>query len=132
MENIEYFYQTFVTKVAEGRHMTYGEVDKVAQGRVWTGAQAYENGLIDRVGGLFDAINAAKKMAGIPVDSYVRLKIYPREKSFLQRILSESLEVKNLIPDGIIPAGVKNYLRGFFYFKDYEPLMMLPMYLDIQ
>lgn len=131
-ENIEYFYQTFVTKVAEGRHMTYEQVHQLAQGRVWTGAQALDNGLIDRIGGLFDAVNAAKKMAGIPVESYVKLKIYPREKSFLQKILSEGLTVTDIIYNKTVPTPVKKYMHGFLYFKDFEPLMIMPMYLDIQ
>ena len=59
------FYKGFVAKVAESRKKTAEEIDAVAQGRVWTGAQARERGLVDRLGGLDVAIAAAKERAGI-------------------------------------------------------------------
>jgi protease-4 len=131
-ENMEIFYQDFVTKVSKGRNLSYEQVDKLAQGRVWTGAQAKENGLIDQLGGLSDAINAAKKMIGISPDYYVRLKIYPQEKSYLDRILSEGFDVKIRLMQDLVSARLKNYLQGFFYFQDYEPLFILPFYLEIR
>ncbi len=64
-EYIEDFYTNFVTKVAKGRHKTYKEIDAIAQGRVWTGAQAVKNGLVDELGNLNDAVKAAAKLAKI-------------------------------------------------------------------
>jgi len=59
------FYKNFVAKVAEGRHLTPERVDAVAQGRVWTGAQAKERGLVDTVGMYSDAIRSAAKRANL-------------------------------------------------------------------
>jgi protease-4 len=88
LERIEAFYRTFVTKAAEGRNMTFEELDSVAQGRVWTGTQALEVGLVDHIGGLEDAIAAAADLAGLEADSYGRL-VLPKEKSFVE-VLFES------------------------------------------
>jgi protease-4 len=131
-ENMEIYYREFVTKVSEGRNLTYEEVDGLAQGRVWTGAQAAANGLIDQVGGIYDAINSAKKMAGFPVESYVKLKIYPREKSYLDRILSEGLDARQQLLEDLLPIVLRSYLKGFFYFQDYEPLFILPFFPEIR
>ncbi|MCF6213769.1 MAG: signal peptide peptidase SppA [Flavobacteriaceae bacterium] len=62
-EYIEEFYTNFVTKVAQGRHKTFAEIDAIAQGRVWTGAQAFKNGLVDELGGLDEAVIAAAELA---------------------------------------------------------------------
>jgi len=64
-EYIEDFYTNFVNKVAKGRHKTFKEIDAIAQGRVWTGAQAVKNGLVDKLGNLDDAVKEAAKLAGI-------------------------------------------------------------------
>ena len=62
---VEGFYSTFLDRVAEGRKLDKAEVDKVARGRVWTGAQALERKLVDRLGGLDDAIASARQRAGV-------------------------------------------------------------------
>ena len=62
---IEHGYQQFLSVVAEGRNMSLQEVDKIAQGRVWTGVDAQKNGLVDQLGNLQDAIDEAAKLAGL-------------------------------------------------------------------
>ena len=64
-ESIEQVYTTFITRVANGRNMTLEQVNEVGQGRVWTGTQALELGLVDQIGGLHDAIKEAAKLAEI-------------------------------------------------------------------
>jgi protease-4 len=59
LEGVEHIYNTFVTHVAEGRKMTFAQVDAIAQGRVWAGSEALKNGLVDKIGGLDDAIKEA-------------------------------------------------------------------------
>ncbi len=71
------FYTDFVERVAEGRKMTVEAVDAVARGRVWTGADALEHGLVDELGGLRTAISRAKVLAGLEPDDDVRLVSYP-------------------------------------------------------
>jgi protease-4 len=70
-------YQDFVRRVADGRGMSVDAVDAVARGRVWTGADALERGLVDELGGLGTAITRAKILAGLDVDEDVRIVGYP-------------------------------------------------------
>ncbi|HWM88306.1 MAG TPA: signal peptide peptidase SppA [Kofleriaceae bacterium] len=68
-------YDAFVARVAEGRRKPADQVQAVAQGRVWTGAAAAQRGLVDRIGGLDDAIAAARKLASL--DDTAPLEVYP-------------------------------------------------------
>lgn len=83
---IQDIYRNFVSRVAQGRKRSTGEIETVAQGRIWSGTQAAERGLVDRVGGLDEAIAEAKELAGIPAGANVGLVLYPQEKSFLERL----------------------------------------------
>ena len=71
------FYTDFVERVAEGRKLSVEAVDAVARGRVWTGADALERGLVDELGGLRTAIDRAKVLAGHDEDADVRIVSYP-------------------------------------------------------
>lgn len=84
------FYDGFVQKAAANRGRTPAEVEAVAQGRVWTGQQAQERGLVDMLGGLDTAIAIAKERAGIPEDEDVELVTYPAPRT-LYEALSERL-----------------------------------------
>jgi protease IV len=80
-------YEVFTSKAAEGRNMPVEELKKVASGRVWTGAQAKERGLVDVIGGLDDAINLAAKAAKVE-DDY-KIKFYPRQQPFFQELMTQ-------------------------------------------
>ncbi|MBI3690318.1 MAG: signal peptide peptidase SppA [Mycolicibacterium aromaticivorans] len=71
------FYTDFVQRVAEARHMSVEAVEAVAQGRVWTGADALEHGLVDELGGLRTAVRRAKVLAGVDADAKAELVSYP-------------------------------------------------------
>ncbi|GAB7071969.1 signal peptide peptidase SppA [Mycobacterium hodleri] len=71
------FYTDFVQRVADGRGMTVEEVDAVARGRVWTGADALARGLVDELGGLRAALDRAKVLAGLDADAEVKLVALP-------------------------------------------------------
>src|SRR5271170_782262 len=71
------FYTDFVQRVAEGRNLSTEAVEAVARGRVWTGADALDHGLVDELGGLRAAVRRAKVLAGLDVDAKVRLVGYP-------------------------------------------------------
>jgi protease-4 len=71
------FYTDFVERVAEGRNLTTEAVDAVARGRVWTGADALQRGLVDELGGLRTAVRRAKVLAGLDEDTEVRIVTYP-------------------------------------------------------
>lgn len=66
------FYAEFVAKVAEGRRLPAARVEEIAQGRVWTGSQALERGLVDRLGGLEEAVALARQLGGLDADARVR------------------------------------------------------------
>jgi protease-4 len=70
-------YDQFKARVAAGRGLTLEKVEAVAQGRVWIGADAKSRGLVDEIGGLDDALAAARKLAGLPDDAPV--DVYPGE-----------------------------------------------------
>ncbi len=70
-------YADFVERVAEGRNLTTEAVDVVARGRVWTGADAFERGLVDELGGFRTAVRRAKVLAGLDEDTEVRVVSYP-------------------------------------------------------
>jgi protease-4 len=63
LEGVEKVYSTFVSHVAKGRKMTFAQVDVIAQGRVWTGSEALKLGLVDKIGGLDDAITEAARLS---------------------------------------------------------------------
>lgn len=128
------FYKDFVNKAAEGRNMTYDEVDNIAQGRVWTGKQALENGLIDKLGDYYTAITMAKKMAGIPEDEYVNLVIYPKQKTLLERIFSGAIMARATNPIEQlkdIPRVFKSLAKALPYFRPGEPLFLCTFYPEI-
>ena len=89
-EQLQAFYDQFVEKVADARRSTPEKIDQIAQGRVWTGRQAKENGLVDELGGLDRAIAVAKQRAKIPADREVELVVYPPRKGFYE-ILTDQL-----------------------------------------
>lgn len=70
-------YADFVERVADGRNLTTDAVDRVARGRVWTGADALERGLVDELGGFRAALRRAKILAGLDEDADVRIVTYP-------------------------------------------------------
>jgi len=86
-------YQEFLARVAAARNLTVEEVDRIGRGRVWTGKQALELHLIDRLGGYAEAIEAAKKLAGIRPEEKVKMVIWPKKRSWLDIILGREKEL---------------------------------------
>ena len=87
--NIDFGYRKFVDLVAEGRDMTFEEVDAIAQGRVWTGERAQQLGLVDRLGHLDDAVASAATLAG--VENY-KVRHIEKEAPFWWPAIQETLE----------------------------------------
>ena len=86
------YYDQFIPKVAKGRGKNVEYIDSVGQGRVWTGRQGKDNGLVDEYGGLDKAIEIAKQLANIPADKSVQRVIRPQPPGFLEELLSASGE----------------------------------------
>ena len=80
-------YDDFVSKVAASRRMSIMQVDSVAGGRVWTGSRAVKAGLVDRTGGLFDALHAAQLLAKMDMTKKPKILLYPVQKSWYESLL---------------------------------------------
>lgn len=89
---IKTVYEDFVTKAAAGRQTTFDEIDAIAQGRVWTGKQAKELGLVDELGGLETALSIAKKEVGLTDEDKVGIIVLPEQKTFFEQIMESILE----------------------------------------
>ncbi|MFD2033353.1 signal peptide peptidase SppA [Belliella marina] len=119
---VEDGYDTFISRVSEGRNMSKEEVLAVASGRVWSGIQAKENGLVDVLGNLEDAIEIAAKKVGVE-DDY-RIVYFPQEKPFIEKLLAD------LTND--VQTRYMQYKLGEFYpayaqierIKKYQGLML--------
>ncbi len=109
-EQIGRIYRTFISHVGAGRNMTPEEVDKVGAGRVWSGAEALEIGLVDELGGLELAIDVAAEKAGIKTYRVVEL---PAQRPFLQRILEDMGGTK----EGYLKS---NLGQAYHYLKQLE------------
>jgi protease-4 len=94
--NIEEGYNTFVSHVAEGRKMTYAQVDSIGQGRVWSGENAKEIGLIDDFGGLKDAIALAAEIEGLEEYRTVSLPSLPDPFEELFKVETDNIRAKFL------------------------------------
>ena len=129
------FYEDFIEKVAEGRHMSVEEVDRIAQGRVWTGRQGLEIGLVDKLGDFTTAVEMAKNMAGIPQEQKVRLKVYPHLKTLLERFFGRSVTVKasDVLPQLLdLPPEMRYTLNALPHFQEGEPLFLWVDWMGIR
>ena len=124
-------YDDFVRKTAEARSTTPEAIDAVARGRVWTGRQALERGLVDELGGLTRAIALAKARAGIDAGAEVSLVIYPPRQGLLEALadplgaVALPLSASRMLglPERETLAALTAPLR---LFRRGEPLAMMP------
>ncbi|HZN15427.1 MAG TPA: signal peptide peptidase SppA [Acidimicrobiales bacterium] len=89
---LDQVYDTFTSRVATGRGLTPEHVHAVARGRVWTGEDAHENGLVDALGGFSTAVTLAKQVAGVKPDAPVKLVPFPKKPSALARLRTPKRE----------------------------------------
>lgn len=94
-------YEQFVDKAAAGRQTTFDEIDAVAQGRVWTGKQAKELGLVDELGGLDTALAIAKKEVGITDEDKVDIIVLPEQKTFFEQFMESMLDEEMSISETV-------------------------------
>ncbi len=113
-ERFRYFvqegYDDFIGKVARGRDMTVAAVDEIAQGRVWTGQQALDIGLVDTLGGMETAIAVIKEKIGIPEDEDVQLVDYPKMENPFQLFL---MRLRQTHIDAKLPAELRQVQKQF-------------------
>jgi protease-4 len=124
------FYQDFIHKVAEGRGKSVTAIDAVAQGRVWTGAEALERGLVDRLGGLDEAVAIAKEKAKIGKEQDVSLVILPERKGFLDLLWQRQEE--DVIARSL-PLDLRSLLRWMrSWTSQAGPMARLPFELSVR
>jgi protease-4 len=102
-ESVDHAYSAFLQRVADGRKKSVEDVDKIAQGRVWAGVDAERIGLVDHLGGLKDATDAAAKLAELGADyevDYIQPELSLKEELFMQ-LRSQAVELGRTV--GIIP-----------------------------
>ncbi len=96
-KQVDMIYNDFTNKVAVGRKLPLATVQQVARGRVWTGADAKERGLVDELGGFWTAVSAAKKLAGIAEDTNVAFVMYPKPRGWWATFFNAFGETKTSI-----------------------------------
>jgi protease-4 len=94
--SVEKIYDTFVSHVSEGRSMSWDEVDAIGQGRVWSGINALENGLVDTYGGLTKSIEIAAKMCGLEKYRVVELPVLEDPLQLFLKEMSENSKTRIL------------------------------------
>lgn len=130
------FYGRFVAKVAQGRRLPAAAVAAIAEGRVWTGAQARERGLVDGLGGLSRALDAAKRMIGVAPDELVAIVSYEEEPGLFERLLARLLRRSTVrLGAGLTalsPLPAAGGLLAAVPLLDGRPLALLPLRIDFR
>lgn len=124
---LDRIYADFAQKAATDRGMTAKEMDKLARGRVFTGAQAAKNGLVDAVGGMDAALAMLKADMGLADEDAVRFVFYPQPQSLMERV-KEALEGKVGAQATVssILAPVLSYLPAGYYLQGDDRFLLMP------
>ena len=135
------YYDNFIPKVAKGRGKTTEEANSLGQGRVWTGTQAKQNGLIDEFGGLEKAIDIAKQLAELPADKDVRRVVFPEPRPFFETLFGNkaSAQTKDQqAQEAILSALPADIRRSFRYAALFDQMQLgqamalMPFELEIK
>jgi protease-4 len=124
---VDQFYDTFLSRIVEGRGMSKDAIDAVGRGRVWTGQQALERHLVDHLGGLREALEEARKLARLPADAPIEER--PRDSQSLLELAinavvgsAEGTQLRTL-PPAIL--GLARALAPLVVFTSDQPLARL-------
>jgi protease-4 len=131
-DGIDAEYRDFIGKVAAARHLRFEDIEPVAQGRAWLGAQAKGNGLVDEIGGLDRAVEMVKKKANIAASEAVNLVNYPPRRSLFELLMQKQSQDAEVQAEarlakylGVKTTLVRPWLRGGM-------LAVLPFRVDFQ
>ena len=113
--SIQHIYQQFIGRVAASRHMDKSAVDAIGGGRVWTGAQAKENGLVDELGDIWVALKKARELADLPEDTPL-VMVTGKHKPLPAQLAEEAK-----------PAASLAYLQSGVRVFNGAPMMLMPM-----
>ena len=130
-EQMQATYDAFVEKAAAGRNTTPERIDAVGQGRVWTGRQAKQIGLVDELGGLERALRIAKQRAKIGPDSEVEIVVYPPRKSIYEIVRnpfgsSDQASALGAMLGFRDPRALQTLTAPLRVFRRNEPLAIMP------
>lgn len=134
---LETIYQDFVHKAAQGRNKTEAEIHELAQGRIWTGKQAKEIGLVDELGGLDSALAIAKKQIGLETADEIDIIILPKPKTFFETLI-EDMEMDMqvpMVPHLPLPVSIEKTLPSFYWlylFTNESAATIMPFELVIR
>ena len=128
---VKSIYDLFVERVADGRSLDRARVDEIGQGRVWTGAQAAEIGLVDELGGLRAAARRAKIAAGIDPDADVALVPYPRPLSLAEQV-SETMRRVSVSTPLPLPKLARLAAEWLASVPSETPALLPPFVFDIR
>lgn len=112
---LDRIYREFVSKAAEGRGMAYDALEKVARGRVWSGKAAREHRLVDTLGGLHEAADVLREVAGWDPNATLRIALYPRPKTAFEAL-------RDLAQIQALPFGTPGLRRLFAHLETWEQL----------
>jgi protease-4 len=130
--SVENIYNKFTSLVAKGRNMTVNAVDDIAQGRVWTGAEALEIGLVDQIGTIEDAIAyAAKSIEGVTEIQDVKVEAYPKPLTTVELLL-ESLNGSKEVFTGTPLEGVETAFRNWTKSQSGKAYARIPYEITIE
>ncbi|HZH33224.1 MAG TPA: signal peptide peptidase SppA [Pyrinomonadaceae bacterium] len=139
-----FYWDNFVPKVAQGRGRTVEQIHEVAQGRVWTGSQAKDRGLVDEFGGLNKAVEIAKQLANLPAEKDVKRVVFPVPRPFFESLFSSGDEEATVSAKekaqqqailNALPKDVRKLFRYSALFDQMrrgEALAMMPFELEIR
>lgn len=133
--SVKQSYDIFVDRVSKGRNMQPALVDRVARGRVWMGRSAMEHGLVDQMGGLREAVQAALDAVDLPDDT--PLVQLPKERFSLIRLAGQLAQAQDLQPADLIQnsvpgevGGVLRSLSPLLIYDPFEPLALTELVLE--
>jgi protease-4 len=124
-DEILWTYDKFLTKAAQGRNMSKEDVNTIGRGRVWTGKQAKENGLVDELGGLDRALALAKSLAAIPDDEDVKLVVWPKKTSLFSLVFGR-MESKSCLT---LPEDLNRIFQTLKILERENPWALMPFWL---
>jgi len=137
-------YDDFISKVGKGRSKDKDYIDSIGQGRVWTGSQGKERGLVDEYGGVDKAIEIAKQLANISADRSIQRVIMPQPPTFLEQLMnggdddSDSVDARAKQEAALLSAVPEDMREGLRYAQlldrasKGEPVYLMPFKLRIK
>jgi protease IV len=131
-EGVEFIYDGFLKRVAEGRRRPVEEIAPVAEGRVWLGSDAKERGLVDDLGGFTLAIDKIREKSGLGADEAVRLVVYPERKSLFQQLMQKDEDSVESAPFSARQALLKGAGPGIAPWLAGGMLKSMPFRLEIR